>query len=78
MRLMWIAWRYITKLFYLSCNNYNSFIIIFINNWLFLVFLVLFKGVEYDVGFPIGGDNFDVNPNSEIGKDGTSNVPKQS
>ena len=39
---------------------------------------MLFKGVEHDVRFPIGGDIMDVNPNSEIGKDGTSNVPKQS
>ena len=38
----------------------------------------MFKGVEHDAGFPIGGDILDVNPNSEIGKDGTSNVPKQS
>ena len=50
----------------------------FINNWFFVVFPVLFKGVEHDPSIPIEGDILDVNPNSEIGKDGTSNVPKQS
>ena len=39
---------------------------------------MLFKGVEHDASFPIGGDILDVYPNSEIGKDGTSNALKQS
>ena len=50
----------------------------FINNYSFVVFSVLFKGVEHEVEFPIGGDSLDINPNSETGKHGTSNVPKQS
>ena len=39
---------------------------------------MLFKIVEHDADFASGGDNLDVNPNSEIDKDGTSNMPKQS
>ena len=50
---------------------------VFMNNWLFVILNVLFKIVEHDAGFANGGDNLDVNPNSEIDKDDTSNVPKQ-